>query len=471
MLTELSLRIVSGRTPGTLSVFAALDAGHAPAAPPWLVELAPALAGFALAAALAFTLSVLIARLCVRWGLLDRPAARRIHRRPVPRLGGIAIFLAVALVAALLVRPANAYEAHVYGGLFVASVLIVGVMAVDDLRGLPPLPRLGVQTVAALIVMFPLGQGIVIEVLHNPLVSATSGHIFLPLWIAVPFTWFWIVGLMNTINWVDGVDGLAGGVVSITALAMGAISWLLGQHSAALLCWIVAGATLGFLPLNWHPARMFMGDSGAMFLGLALAVLANVGGARLAMLLMLLGVPILDTARVILRRVREGRSPLRFDRSHLHYRLMAGGLSQRQIALIFYAVTVVFGAVTVLSAFLETRVGFLRVRVAGVPLGVSELPTLLGLVGVALVSVGIWRLAVRRRRRTGVAPGASFVSLPSPPPAGSALYSGEAPTLPAPWRGAKGRPHPRQAPADGAHDRPQPPIWPTPSTSGSHRQP
>ncbi|HKS70629.1 MAG TPA: MraY family glycosyltransferase [Ktedonobacterales bacterium] len=431
-----------------------------------LPALAPAVAGFALAAVLTFALSLLIARLCVRWGLLDRPAARRIHKQPVPRLGGIAIFAAVVAVAALLVRPANAYEAHVYGGFFVAGALIVAVMAVDDVRGLPPLPRLGVQTLAALIAMFPLAHGTLIEVIHNPLVSASGGHIFLPLWIAVPFTWFWIVGLMNTINWVDGVDGLAGGVVGITALVMGAISWLLGQHSAALLCAIVAGATLGFLPLNWHPARMFMGDCGAMFLGLALAVLANVGGARLAMMLMLLGLPILDTARVIVRRLRQGRSPLRFDRSHLHYRLMAGGLGQRQIALIFYAITGVFGAVTILAAYLETRLGFLRVRVAGVPLGVSELPTLIGLAAVALVSVGIWRLAAARRQRTGVPPGASFVSLPSPaqsPP--SARLPDTAPQRPS-RRGLGRRPYPRPRPRFTTTS-----SSPSPSTSGTHCQP
>jgi hypothetical protein len=158
-----------------------------------------------------------------------------------------------------------------------------------------------------------------------------------------------------------------------------------------------------------------MGDCGAMFLGLALAVLANVGGARLAMLLLLLGVPILDTARVIVRRLREGRSPLRFDRSHLHYRLMAGGLSQRHIALVYSGVTAAFGVVTILAAYLETHAGFLRVRVGGVPLGVSELPTLLGLGLVAAVSLAIRRIATARRRRTGLPPGASFSALPAPP--------------------------------------------------------
>jgi UDP-GlcNAc:undecaprenyl-phosphate GlcNAc-1-phosphate transferase len=420
--------------------------------------LVPVVAGFVLAAILTFALSLLVARLCIRWGLLDQPAERRIHTRAVPRLGGIAIFLAIAVATALLVRPANDYEARVYGGFFVAGALIVAVMAVDDIRGLPPLPRLGVQTLAALIAMFPLGHGTLIEVIHNPLVTADSGHIYLPLWIAIPFTWFWIVGLMNTINWVDGVDGLAGGIVGITALVMGVISWLLGQHSAALLCAIVAGATLGFLPLNWHPARMFMGDSGAMFLGLALAVLANVGGSRLAMMLMLLGLPILDTARVIVRRLRVGRSPLHFDRSHLHYRLMAGGLGQRQIALIFYMITAVFGVVTILAAYLESQLGVARVRIAGMSLGVSEVPTVIGLGAVALVSVGIWRLAARRRERTGVPPGASF--------AGPAPYSlARSPSRPRTRRAVRRAPRPRMRPTT------RPLFTPSPSTSGSHRKP
>jgi hypothetical protein len=226
----------------------------------------------------------------------------------------------------------------------------------------------------------------------------------------VPFTWFWIVGTMNTINWIDGVDGLAGGVVTITALVMAAISWLLGQPAAALLCAVLAGATLGFLPLNWHPARLFMGDSGAMFLGLALAVLANVGGAKLATILLLLGLPILDTARVITLRLRQGHSPLHFDRTHLHHRLLNGGLTQQQIVLLFYTMTGFFGAVAILAAYLQTRAGLWSVRLhvwRSFYLSVSELPTLVGL-GLALVITQvIWRYAAYRRRSSGLPPGAS----------------------------------------------------------------
>src|SRR5262249_38045780 len=232
-----------------------------------------------------------------------------------------------------------------------------------------------------------------------------------------PFTWFWVVGMMNTINWVDGLDGLAGGVVTITALIMAAISWLLGQHTTALLCAVLAGATLGFLPLNLHPARLFMGDSGAMFLGLALAVLANVGGAKLATMLLLLGLPIADTARVIMRRVRAGRSPLRFDRSHLHYRLLEGGLSQRQIVLLFYAITALFGGVTLLAAYLQTVAGAWRLSLHPLPwlsIAVSELPVLLGLALLAAIVLTVWRLAARRRRRLGL-PSSGRWRAPLPP--------------------------------------------------------
>ncbi len=379
---------------------------------PSLVEVAVA---FGLAALLGALLCWLVLIICTRWHVVSPPKRHHIHKHPVPRLGGIGIFLAFFLVSLLLFRPVNSYEQHVYLGLIAAALLIIVVMVYDDIHGLAPLPRLIVQTVAAFIAMFPAGyQGTLIQVLHNPLVTANQGQVPLSLWLAVPFTWFWIVGMMNTINWVDGVDGLAAGVVAITALVMAAISWLLGQPAAALLCAVLAGATLGFLPLNWHPARLFMGDSGAMFLGLALAILANVGGAKLATMLLLLGLPILDTARVILSRIRQRRSPLHFDLTHLHHRLLVGGLSQRKIALLFYSMTGFFGAVAIFAAYLQTRAGLWSVRIqiwTRFYVSVSELPTLAGL-GLALIATQvIWRYATNRRRRSGLPPGASSAFL------------------------------------------------------------
>jgi hypothetical protein len=154
------------------------------------------------------------------------------------------------------------------------------------------------------------------------------------------------------------------------------------------------------LPLNWHPARLFMGDSGAMFLGLALAVLANVGGAKLATMLLLMGIPILDTARVIVRRVRQGRSPLRFDRSHLHHRLLAGGFTQRQIAWLFYGVTAVFGGLTMVAAYLQRHLAWWHVSwrpLPGISIAASEVPVLVGLALVVCATGGILALALWRR--------------------------------------------------------------------------
>lgn len=385
--------------------------------------------GFALATALGWGLSVVVARVCRRLGLLDQPSGRHAHARPAPRLGGIAIFAAFALVAALLYRPAALYEGRIAVGLFAAAALTVAVMAVDDLRGLPAWPRLLAQALAAALVMFPGAQGLVIAVIHNPLASGASAIVPLPLWLALPFTAFWIIGMMNTINWVDGVDGLAGGVVTIAAVVMATIAWLLGQHTVALLCALLAGATLGFLLLNWRPGALFMGDSGAMFLGLALATLAGMGGAKLATMLLLLGLPILDAAWVFIRRLRRGRTPLRADRSHLHYRLLASGMSQRQVALIFYIITGAFGAVTILAAYLQAhswRWTAIFQLTPWLNVAETETPTLIGLALVPAVTLAIWALVWRRRARSTPAaqPAAAEATLsatepphaPMPPP-------------------------------------------------------
>ena len=149
--------------------------------------------------------------------------------------------------------------------------------------------------------------------------------------------------MMNTVNLIDGLDGLASGVVAIAALFITIISFVLQQYSIAILSAIFTGAVLGFLPHNWNPAKIFMGDSGAMFLGLGLAVLSIMGGAKIALAFTVLGVPILDVAVVLINRIRRGQSPLHYDKTHLHYRLMATGLSARQICYVFYGLTFMFG--------------------------------------------------------------------------------------------------------------------------------
>jgi UDP-GlcNAc:undecaprenyl-phosphate GlcNAc-1-phosphate transferase len=370
---------------------------------PWLAPLV----GFALALVASWLLSEAVARLGRHFGLLDQPGGRHRHAAAAPRLGGVAIFLAFALAAAFLYHPSGPYEAHVVNGLFAAALLTVSVMLVDDLRGLPVSVRIVAQTAAAALVMYPAASGMVIEVIHNPLGSGAGAIIPLPLWLAVPFTWFWIVGMMNTINWVDGMDGLAGGVVAIAAAVMALVSWMLGQATVAALCAMLAGACAGFLLLNWRPGALFMGDNGAMFLGLALATLAGIGGAKLAMMLLLLGVPILDALLVIVTRLTHGRSPASADLRHLHYRLIASGFSRRQVALLFYAVTAAFGVITIVAAYLQAHAWRWNAVLHITPwlrLAVTEAPTALGLLMIPTLTLVIWLLL---RRRRAEAPGHS----------------------------------------------------------------
>ncbi len=283
----------------------------------------------------------------------------------VPRLGGVAIFLAFIITSLLFyIRDPEleSKEIIIYWLFLVASTLIVIVHAYDDVKPLKPLPKLLAQTLAVIIILGPFingrFNGVLLFGFSNPFQAAFSLpcckasviNIFISdptiSLLAVPavlVTWFWMVGMMNTVNLIDGLDGLAAGVVAITGIFITITSYFLQQYTIALLAAIFTGAVLGFLPFNWNPAKIFMGDSGSQFLGLGLAVLSIMGGAKVALALMVLGVPIMDVAVVIINRVRRGQHPLHYDKTHLHYRLQATGLSVKQICYVFYALTAVFG--------------------------------------------------------------------------------------------------------------------------------
>src|SRR6266849_3640161 len=326
-------------------------------------DIVTLLVGGATAFVLALALTFAVRAFCYKVGWLDRPAARRVHKKAVPRLGGVAMFLSFVVVAILFYAPgakSNPTEISIFWLLIVASTFIVIVHTFDDIIGLKPRTKLIAQTIAAIIVMgpwIPTFRGVLLYTFSNPFYHLPlpffhEPNIFLFMQhadfslLAIPavlLTWFWTVGMMNTVNLIDGLDGLATGVVGITALFITIISFILGQQSIAVLSAIFTGATFGFLPHNWHPAKIFMGDTGSMFLGLGLAVLSVMGGAKLALALMVLGVPILDVAFVITNRIRRRQSPLHFDKTHLHHRLMAMGLSVKQICYLFYGVAVIFG--------------------------------------------------------------------------------------------------------------------------------
>lgn len=285
----------------------------------------------------------------------------------VPRLGGVAIFAAFvisSLIFYLQNEDLQLKEKIIYWLFLAAAAVIVAVHAYDDVKPLRPLPKLLAQTVAVIILLGPFFNGkfngVLLFGFSNPFqsltvpfyqfYSGTTVNIFIHSTdirlLAIPavlFTWFWMVGMMNTVNLIDGVDGLATGVVAITAIFITITSWALGQYTIAVLSAVFAGAVLGFLPHNWNPAHIFMGDSGSQFLGLGLAVLSIMGGAKIALALMVLGVPIMDVVIVVINRIRRGQHPLHYDRTHLHYRLQATGLSVRQICYIFYGLTILFG--------------------------------------------------------------------------------------------------------------------------------
>ena len=337
---------------------------------PYMVAL------FAVTLVVSLVLTPLVRRWTIRRGWVDTPGEeRRVHRVPVPRLGGLAMFTAFAVgVLLTFVFPAiregkvgnERFEVSRVLLMLLGAAIITAVMAVDDVKRLKPLPRLLWQIGVATLVVVPSiiwpgsrnpddppgitfhydqGAGVLANNVRNPF----GGIIELPLFMAAFLTVFWIVGTTNAINWIDGLDGLAASVSAVACVVLFVVTGpILGQWSLAYLPLILAAAIIGFLPYNIHPARVFMGDSGAMFLGFTLAVLSVIGGAKVAAALLVLGVPILDGVYMIIYRLSRGRSPLSADRGHLHHRLFDIGFSQGQVVLIYVALCGAFGLIALL---------------------------------------------------------------------------------------------------------------------------
>jgi UDP-N-acetylmuramyl pentapeptide phosphotransferase/UDP-N-acetylglucosamine-1-phosphate transferase len=339
-----------------------------------LLTAAILLGTFALAFALTALLVPPVRRLCERRGWLAWPGGRRTHARPTPNIGGIAIYagFVLALLATFALGalgPAlrrSPFEMLRLGLLLLGGTLIFLVMWLDDVRELPPLPKFATQALAALVAVGPflwdqarypdaLGQltearGIVLTAFNFPFVRQVPLWDYSP-WLAIAATVLWIGWMTNTINFSDGLDGLAAGVSLIAALLLAVHALTiqpLPQITVALLPLALAGACAGFLLFNFPPARIFMGDSGAQFLGYVLGVSAIIGGAKLATVLLVLGVPILDVAWLVVARSAAGRSPAQAGRDHLHLRLHDLGFSNRQIVLFYYTVSIGFGLIGVL---------------------------------------------------------------------------------------------------------------------------
>ena len=298
---------------------------------------------FLTALILAIVLTPLARQLAARIGAMDLPAPRRVHDAPTPRLGGVPIFVAffVAVALSLIYPRSDPNELTRLAGLFIGASILFLVGLYDDRRELPALPQLAAQFIA---VAIAVNAGVLIHELPNPF----GAPFVLDDWFAVAFTLFWLMGMINTVNWLDGVDGLAAGVTGIAATVMFIHTFRLEQYSIALLGAVLIGTVLGFLPLNVFPARIFMWSAGALVLGFLLGVLSIIGGAKVASTLLVLCIPILDVAWQIYSRVRAGRSPFTAARTHLHHRLLDLGFSQRAIVLIYYAITALLGALALI---------------------------------------------------------------------------------------------------------------------------
>ena len=305
-------------------------------------------------------------------GAVDAPGGRRLNRSPVPRLGGLALFLGIVVPALAFV-----HLDHQTRGLLLGSAVAVTVGAIDDFRGLQWFEKLAGQFLAAGI---PVGFGVWVDRFTFPVVGVHA----LPSWVGMPLTAIWIVAIMNMVNFLDGLDGLAAGVSAIAGGTFAVIALSLGKPDAAILSAIVLGASLGFLRHNLYPARIFMGDSGALLLGFILATVSVQGllktAATVALFfpLLVLAVPIADTTFVVARRLKHGQRVFEGDQAHLHHRFLRRGFTQARAAM-----TIWVWCLSLAAAALGTR--FLRIR----PHGRWHLWPTLGAGAIAVLAIAI----------------------------------------------------------------------------------
>jgi len=307
------------------------------------------------AALISFLATPVVKRLAFRIHAVDIPKdSRRMHDHPIPLIGGLAIFCGFTL-STLLFQPRLTPQLL---GMLAGSCIIVVLGIFDDIYALPALPKLLVQIAAALVAVL---SGNVINFLSNPNIFSSE-----PIWdlgaLAIPVTVLWIVGITNAVNLIDGLDGLACGVSTISSLTMLVIALCVAEPDIAILMAALAGGCIGFLPYNFHPAKIFMGDTGSTFLGFIMAVSSIQGLFKLyniisfAVPFLMLGLPIFDTCSAIVRRVSHGKSPMAPDRSHIHHKLIDMGFSQKQAVGVLYVISAILG----LSAVVLTTSGEVR---------------------------------------------------------------------------------------------------------------
>lgn len=297
----------------------------------------------------ALILTPLMGKLGYRLNMVAEPGGRRQHRGVISRLGGaglvVGFFVALAVAQALHIPTADPNEVRRFWGLVAGALLMFLFGLIDDRCELPAGIQYAGYLLAATIAASTL---IILERFNNPLTNQT---VVLPALLYIPLTLFWMTGMTITVNWMDGLDGLAAGIAAILALVVGIHMYRSEQYSVVPQAVALFGASLGFLVYNVPPARVFLGSNGAFFLGYVMGALGLIAGARVATVLMVMGIPVIDVAWTILDRWRYGVSPFKGDRRHLHFRLQDAGLSTRTIVSIYWGFCALYGLLAlVLSA-------------------------------------------------------------------------------------------------------------------------
>lgn len=307
------------------------------------------LAALGTALLMSFAATPLVKRFSQRVGAVDVPKdGRRMHDHPIPRMGGLAILLGFLLSTLLFANIDRQIR-----GVLLGCVIIAATGAIDDIKPLQWWSKLLLQLAAAAVAVF---HGIEIHVFTNPIFFAENEMLVLD-WLSIPVTVLWVVLVTNSVNLIDGLDGLAVGVSAIGSVTMLVIALLVSEGNVAVIMGALAGACLGFMPYNLNPAKIFAGDTGALLLGYVLSTMSIVGlfktYAVISFLLpfLVLALPLFDTCFAILRRTLRGQSPFHADRGHVHHRLIDMGLNQKQAVAVLYCVSSVFGlAAVVLTA-------------------------------------------------------------------------------------------------------------------------
>ena len=297
--------------------------------------------------------------LAIKNGLVDLPNDRKIHADAIPRLGGIAVFVSFFVVVWLAYKLFNkefTLSPQKIIGLLGCGTVIFMLGVVDDIRGLGARQKLTWQILASFMLVF---SGFLIDASKLPFLSALDIQAGIGFFIGFVLTVFWLVGITNAMNLIDGMDGLSSGVVIFASGTLFVVSILVGNLFVAIISLALLGGTVGFLFHNWHPAKIFIGDCGAMFLGFTLAALSieiswkSIGGSTIFVPLLALGLPIVDTGSAILRRKLNHKPVFAADQEHIHHKLLQAGFSVRQAALILYGVCFLFGAAALATTFVS----------------------------------------------------------------------------------------------------------------------